>query len=76
MISCNLFIWNVRELNSQAKRDSVRAVISLNRANLVCLQETKLSFVDLALAKDICGPNFTGFSFFPSDGASGGLLLA
>jgi hypothetical protein len=44
---CSILSWNVRGLNSQAKREDVKQVIQLHKPSIVYLQETKLvSFTD------------------------------
>jgi hypothetical protein len=47
-----ILIWNVRGLNSHARQDSVRDLVS------------------------VLGSEFTEYVFLPSDGASGGILVA
>jgi exonuclease III len=39
---CNFLVWNTRGLNSQAHCIVVRVFIALERASVVCLQETKV----------------------------------
>ena len=39
-----LISWNVRGLNTGARRDAVRVLVDDTRASLVCFQETKLNF--------------------------------
>lgn len=73
---CNFLVWNVRGLNSPARRTAVRSLIGMHAVSVVCLQETKLSSVDSAVVSEICGATFSEFAFSPSDGASGGLLVA
>lgn len=69
-------MWNVRGLNSPARRAAVSVFVSHNDVCMICLQETKMSVFDLNLVKEICGASFSGFAYSPSDGASGGLLIA
>jgi len=38
-----LLSWNVRGLNTRARRDVVRVLMQDTRASIACLQETKLS---------------------------------
>lgn len=46
MINENFMIWNVRGLNSRARRNVVRELITQENLSLVSLQETKLDDVD------------------------------
>jgi exonuclease III len=36
-----ILIWNVRGLNSLARQDSVRTLVTSAHVDVVCLQETK-----------------------------------
>lgn len=75
-MSCNILIWNVRGLNNPARRLVVCGVIQRHNVVLVCLQESKLQFVDLKLVQECCGSQFTEFAFTPADGTRGGILVA
>ena len=77
-MDCNLKIifWNVRGLNSGAKRTAVRSVISAAAPTIVCLQETKLAPVSDAIVVDTLGPSVEDYFFLPADGTRGGILLA
>ena len=44
-----ILIWNVRGLNQRARRDLIRDVVRSSMADVVCLQETKLSCVTSAI---------------------------
>jgi hypothetical protein len=55
MDSDNILIWNVRDLNSRARRTMVVDTVAQERVSLVCIQETKLSVMDSALVISICG---------------------
>jgi len=39
----HVLVWNVRGLNSRARRNLLRELVIAKRAAVVCLQETKLS---------------------------------
>ena len=38
MLGHNVFIWNVRGLNSRARRDVVRKFLAHERVSVVCLE--------------------------------------
>jgi exonuclease III len=38
-----IFNWNVRDLNSPARREAVHDMVQSTQPKLVCLQETKLT---------------------------------
>lgn len=75
-MDCNFLVWNVRGLNNPARRAVVRSVIFNNNVSLLCLQESKLEFVDLGIVQQCCGSRFSDFIFAPSVGTRGGLILA
>ncbi|CAM0874536.1 unnamed protein product [Alopecurus aequalis] len=72
----NVLIWNVRGLNNPARRVVVLGVIQPFSVVFVCLQESKLQFVDLSIVRECCGPEFTEFVYAPADGTRGGMLVA
>jgi exonuclease III len=47
--------WNVRGLNNPAKREDVRQAISSFKADLICLQETKLSSFNPSIIRNTLG---------------------
>lgn len=75
--NCKIFNWNVRGLNSLAKREAVRILIQEHKATIACLQETKLQSVDQRIASQILGARLSNsFCFLPADGTRGGIILA
>ena len=52
MLGQNFFIWNVRGLNSRARRDVVREFMIQERALVACLVETKLDVMPPPVADD------------------------
>ena len=73
----NILIWNVRGLNSTARRDAVRVVVESSKIDVVCLQETKMASFSRQIILSMLGTDFdNNFCFSPSAGASGGILVA
>jgi exonuclease III len=72
--SINILNWNVRGLNSPAKRQAVREMVCLNKPKLVCLQETKLQQITKQIVVETLGPGLDGFSYLPANGSRGGIL--
>ncbi|KAM0890755.1 hypothetical protein ACQ4PT_026842 [Festuca glaucescens] len=66
----------IQWLNDVARRGVLFAVIRKYNVAAVCIQETKLQFIDLSIVRQCCGDQFSEFSFAPADGTRGGLLLA
>lgn len=72
-----ILIWNVRGLNSTARRDAVRLMVDSSRIDIVCLQETKMADISRGLILSMLGSEFdNNFCFLPSIGASGGVMVA
>ena len=73
----NIICWNVRGLNSRARRDAVRDIVRDSHASIVCLQETKLQAVDDVIIREMLGPCFVAnYYILPAVGTRGGLILA
>lgn len=73
----HIVIWNVRGLNSIACQDSVRNMVESTKADIVCLQETKMESVSRWVVLSMLGSDFdNNFLVLPSVGASGGILVA
>lgn len=75
--NCILLNWNVRGLNSQARRKVVRDQVQETGCTIVCLQETKMEQIDERVVVESLGMNFKNqFTCLPSVGASGGISVA
>lgn len=72
----NVLCWNVRGLNATRKWDSVRNKVVEASCEVVCFQETKKDYFDSDFIRKILPVSFDSFLFVPSEGASGGLLVA
>ena len=69
--------WNVRGLNSAARREAVKIMIQQSNPTLICLQKTKLGSIDHLLAVDFLGQRFSNFfECIPADETRGGVLIA
>jgi exonuclease III len=67
--------WNVRGLNANDRQRSVRAKIEECSCDIVCLQETKCDSVDWRFIHKFAPKRFDNFTFSPSVGASGGMIV-
>jgi exonuclease III len=63
-----VIFWNIRGINSSSKWNSIRNKIQETTCDILCIQETKREFFDLAYIKKICPPSFDSFGFVPSKG--------
>jgi len=75
MMNKNCLVWNVRGLNSRARRNVVRDLIGQENISLLSLQETKLDTCSDSLIMELCGAGFDYF-FKPATHTCGGILLA
>lgn len=74
---CVIFNWNVRGLNSSARRKVVRDQVQETGCTIVGLQETKMEHIDDRVVTESLGTRFREqYLVLPSEGASGGILLA
>jgi exonuclease III len=67
--------WNMREINSSSKWNSIRNKIKDNSCDIVCLQETKRESFDQAYIRNFCPPGLDNFNYINSVGASGGAII-
>lgn len=69
--------WNVRGLNSGAKQEDVKQVIKDYKPDIICLQETKMAYIDTTIIRNSLGEDYVdNFFYLPADGVRGGILLA
>jgi exonuclease III len=66
--------WNVRGLGGFEKRREVCQLVREKNPFIMCIQESKLSVVDMSVCKSLWRDGNIDFSFQPSRGASGGLV--
>lgn len=72
----NILVWNARGLNARCRRDKLRDVVDSYNASIVCIQETKLHVISPFDMNAMLGTRFSSFEYLPSNGASGGILVA
>ncbi|KAJ1283662.1 hypothetical protein BS78_03G145600 [Paspalum vaginatum] len=72
----SILVWNARGLNAKARHNSVRDTILSSRADIVCLQETKVATLSTHLLLTVFGPDFDKFVSLPAEGTCGGILIA
>lgn len=66
--------YNVRGLGKKEKRRDVKELILKVRADVCCLQESKLEIVNQRTIKAIWGRSVCDWDFAKSEGNSGGLI--
>lgn len=71
-----MLVWNVRGLNTPARRNTVFQVVQTAQPSLVCLQESKLEVVTIQLVRQCLGNKLENFVYLPAEGTRGGIILA
>ena len=64
--------WNVRGINDKDKRKVVKAFLRLQKADLVCLQETKCKLMSDLVVKSLGFGRFVNWGSVHSSGQAGG----
>lgn len=72
----NVLVWNVRGLNQKARRDAVRALISVVCPDIVCLQETKVHVMTTQILLSTLGVELDQHVALPTTGTRGGVVIA
>lgn len=76
-MNIGLLNWNVRGLNSPARRRAIQNICNTLSCNIVCLQETKIADLSRSLVMETLGSRFgDNFLFKGADGTRGGILIA
>jgi hypothetical protein len=66
--------YNVRGLGGRIKRRRIRDLVREEKVDFLALQETKLQVISEQLCHYLWGSADCSWYFFPSQGASGGIL--
>lgn len=71
-----ILVWNVRGLNSPARRSAIYQVVVAANVSIVCLQEMKMELISNEVVRQCLGNKFKNFYYVPAVGTRGGILLA
>jgi exonuclease III len=74
VVVMKIISWNVRGLGGVEKKREVSNLVREKSPIILCLQETKLSVCNYIVCNSLWNDSFVDFSYYPSMGASGGLL--
>jgi endonuclease/exonuclease/phosphatase family metal-dependent hydrolase len=74
-MNLRLISWNVRGLNQGCERLKIRILLRQWKADIICLQETKMELISNNIVRSLWGCQFLDLCYLPSSGASGGILL-
>jgi exonuclease III len=61
LMKLKILSWNVRGLNNPWKREVVKNLLRDWKGDVVCLQETKLTTVNLSIIRSIWGNMYVGW---------------
>lgn len=67
--------WNMRGSNVVDKLHTLQRLVRKHKPLIVGLQETKRSLVTVSIARSLWGNGAHDWSFVPSEGQSGGIIL-
>jgi hypothetical protein len=67
--------WNVRGMNEYEKRIKIRRRLREWKADIVCLQETKMEVINIEVVRSVWGCVHVDWIYLGARGASGGILL-
>ncbi|KAJ4758039.1 DNA-(apurinic or apyrimidinic site) lyase [Rhynchospora pubera] len=68
--------WNVRGMNEKEKRLAIKQTPKLEKPNVICFQETKLSQTSVQIISQACGNRYSQFLTVDALQGRGGLLTA
>ncbi|KAF5463070.1 hypothetical protein F2P56_019016 [Juglans regia] len=71
----NIVSWNVRGLNEVEKCLRIRHLLHEWKADIVCLQETKLKVINRKIVRSLWSTNYVDWVYLASSGASGGIVV-
>ena len=74
-MNVKILSWNVWGMNELDKRLQIKSVLKGWKADIICLQETKLRLISNRIVRSLWGGQFVDWVFLRSNGASGGILL-
>ena len=70
-----LLSWNVRGANDESKRKIIKTFIRNKKADLLCIQETKIQPMSKGVVRSLGSGRFLDWRALDADGAAGGLLI-
>ncbi|XP_070007559.1 uncharacterized protein [Nicotiana sylvestris] len=67
--------WNVRGLNDKKKREIIKSQVQNWRADIICMQETKVEGDIEEIIRQICGGRWVRYASLEASGTRGGILM-
>uniref|UniRef100_A0A0V0GZQ7 Putative ovule protein n=1 Tax=Solanum chacoense TaxID=4108 RepID=A0A0V0GZQ7_SOLCH len=75
MMQFKLVSWNVRGLNNRDKRRVIKNIVGDWKADIICLQETKLQGDITELVRQIWGDRWVKMACLELSGTRGGIMM-
>lgn len=70
-----ILTWSVRGLGDSVKRGGIRDFCQLNKANIICIQESKLECCNDSILRLLGGSVINDLTVKDANGSSGGLMI-
>lgn len=70
-----ILFWNVRDMGRPSKSHLVKDLLISTKADIVCLQETKLQELYCSMWKSIGGRFLDSFNYIPTIGMIVGIVM-
>lgn len=67
--------WNVREVNEAAKQSSVKSLMGKWKADIICLQETKIVDWSSQMIQQIWGNRWACWTELKASGSKGEIII-
>ena len=75
IMNLNIVSWNVRGLNDKDKHLHMRNLIRMWKADIICLQETKMVVINCRVIQSLWGNQHVDWISLGSNGAAGGIFF-
>lgn len=72
LMKIKILNWNVKGLNAKEKRVVVKSLLKGWKADVVCLQETKLNEMSMMIVKELWGSHWVNWIHLDAIGVAGG----
>lgn len=70
-----VLVWNVRGLNSPARRSTIVEVVGAASPDIVCFQDSKMEVVMPRIVRQCMGRKFEDFLYLSAHETGGGIVL-
>ena len=74
-MNLKILFWNVRGLHERDKRLQIKNLIRMWRADIICIQETKVELITRGFVRSLWGCHYVDWVYLGSLGALGGILV-